>query len=555
MAAFRFQITQEMVDRFAELTGDRSSLHVDAAFARRSPFRRCVVHGLLPVMYLSRCAFQVKDRNRVRLTELTARFLKPAFPGTTLELTWSEHTDPSIESTDPEAQTYTYSIARAPAGEPVTTGMFRIVPDDGDSTAEPNHRANDEEALSIIPVALQERSAVFDDLTKGEEAAFPVRIARSHVAALREILSLGTIEAGNDAESADPFGRTLLYAACSSTYVGMCMPGRFATYTELHSTWNRQTPGAMKASFAGKVSFLSPSTQTAVAQFTIRSDQSHERLGQGKVKVRVNDPQTEMPSMADVRQAVDMGLRDRVVLVTGASRGMGETMAKLFGAHHARVVVNYYRGDEDAHRVAREITDAGGQALPVQADVSDAAAVSRLIAEVTHTFGPVEILVNNAVGDYEARPFQNLQWEEVQYDLDVIVKGAFNCCQAVLPAMVERGFGRIVNLSTAAVEHPPINHSRYVVAKSALLGLTRSLAVEYAAHGICVNAVMPGFVETDLTANISKLIRDTTRQATPMKRHATPLDVARAVVYLASSWSGYTTGQQIAVTGGQPPFH
>jgi 3-oxoacyl-[acyl-carrier protein] reductase len=259
--------------------------------------------------------------------------------------------------------------------------------------------------------------------------------------------------------------------------------------------------------------------------------------------------------MTQIAKDAHLGLQDRVVLVTGASRGIGETIAKLFGAYGARVVVNYFRGEEDAERIVGEIVDAGGTALKAQADVSDSASVARLLELTVNTFGPVEILVNNAVGDYEAALFQELTWSDVQRDLDIILKGAFNCCQAVLPSMVDHGFGRIVNLSTVAVENPPAHHARYVIAKSALLGLTRSLAVEYAAHGICVNAVMPGLVETDLTSNLSHLVRDMMQKATPMQRHASPLDVARAVVFLGSDWAGYTTGQQIAVTGGQPPFH
>lgn len=198
---------------------------------------------------------------------------------------------------------------------------------------------------------------------------------------------------------------------------------------------------------------------------------------------------------------------DGVELVTGASLGPGETIAKMFGAHGARVVVNYHRGREDANRVASEIVEAGGEAASAQADVSVPDAVRQLVTRATREWGPVEVLVNNAASGYEARSFQDLQWTDVQRDLNVIVKGAFNCCRAVLPSMVEHEFGCIVNMSTTAVENPLDNHAGYVAAKSGLLGLTRSLAVEYANDGIRVNAVMPGMVETDLTANLSPMDR------------------------------------------------
>lgn len=545
----RFRITTAMVDAFAALTGDRSSLHVDEAFARRAPFRRRVVHGMLPVLYLSRCVPGTP-------IALSARFLKPVFPGDTLDLACTAEEEAGEGAGVTEGQAYTFTIARQASGETVTTGTVRVVAErtpPEDSTA-----SSTTAAPSVVPEALEERVAVFDDLTKGEIAAFPVRVTPAHRAALRDLLAQGIEPVPNEpAGPADALpAATWLHAACSSTYVGMCMPGRYATYTELTSTWlpPAEDEPPEETRFSGRVAFLSASTRTAVAKFTMEGSDG-TALGQGTVKVRVGEPPRAMPSMPEVQtRGTDLGLQGRVVLVTGASRGIGETTAKLFAAHGARVVVNYYRGAIDAERVVGEITEAGGEALAIGADVTDVAEVGRLVEQAEQAFGPIAVLVNNAAGDYAATDFAHLTWADLQRDLDVILKGAFTCCQAVLPAMVQAGFGRIVNLSTVAVEVPPPGHASYVAAKSALLGLTRSLAVEYAGHGVTVNAVMPGMVETDLTANVSSLVRETLRREIPLRRHAEPLDVARAVVYLASDWGAYTTGQQLAVTGGLPPF-
>lgn len=252
--------------------------------------------------------------------------------------------------------------------------------------------------------------------------------------------------------------------------------------------------------------------------------------------------------------ALDSGLKDKVVLITGASRGVGETTAKLFGLLGAKVIVNYYRGAEDAARIVSEIQAEGGDAVAAPADVARPDEVSSLVRLGVEKYGTIHILVNNAVRDYRPIPFLNLTWDEIQRDLDVVGKGAFLCCQHVIPLMLAQGEGKIINISSVAVDNPPVDQTKYVMAKSALVGLTRSLSVEYAARNIQVNLVVPNFVETDLVAHIPDGFRRKIARDTPMQRLASPIEVAQAVVFLASSSSSFTTGQKIMVTGGGAPY-
>ena len=172
----------------------------------------------------------------------------------------------------------------------------------------------------------------------------------------------------------------------------------------------------------------------------------------------------------------------------------------------------------------------------------------------TTLWGSVDILVNNAVRDYDAVSFSDIDWPDIQESMNVVVRGAFNCCKAAIPGMLDNGGGKIVNIGSLATEAPAPNQLKYVLSKSALVGLTRSIAVDYAAKNIQANLVCPSLIETELVAHIPKTFRDKVASDTPMQRNATTSDVAQAVVYLASSHSSFVTGQRIMVTGGLTPF-
>ena len=249
-------------------------------------------------------------------------------------------------------------------------------------------------------------------------------------------------------------------------------------------------------------------------------------------------------------------LRDRVALVTGSSRGIGASIARALGAHGATVAINYLSSESLAREVAADVEAAGGRAEAFRADVTDADAVTAMVAAIDERFGPVDVLVNSALRAYAFDPLARrtaweIEWKDYERQFAGSVGGAFNACRAVLPGMRERGNGRVVNLVTDLIERPSIGYHDYTTAKTALLGFSRNLATDLGPFGITVNCVAPGLVyPTDASRLTTDEQRDELEAATPLRRLARPEDVAGAVLYFASDWSSFVTGACLYVDGG-----
>ncbi|WP_445633859.1 Short-chain dehydrogenase [Nostoc sp. DSM 114161] len=243
-------------------------------------------------------------------------------------------------------------------------------------------------------------------------------------------------------------------------------------------------------------------------------------------------------------------MANRVALVTGASRGIGAEIAKLFGRHGAAVGANYYSNEAAAQSVVDAIVAEGGKAVAVKADVKDPRQVEVMVQQVVEALGPIDTLVLNAAGSFKVAPFTEYSWEDFEAKLLGEVKSTFHPVKAVVPAMIEQNKGCIIVMSSEYSRFAGQGFSAHSTAKSALDALVKSLAFELGPHGIRVNAVSPGLTITDASAFVPQERRDAIAQMTPLRRIGVPEDIASAVLLLASEHSRFITGAYLPVNGG-----
>ncbi|MGH7174712.1 MAG: 3-oxoacyl-ACP reductase FabG [Gemmataceae bacterium] len=244
-----------------------------------------------------------------------------------------------------------------------------------------------------------------------------------------------------------------------------------------------------------------------------------------------------------------MRLKDHIALVTGGSRGIGRAIARAFAVEGAAVAVVYRGSAEAANQVAAEIRALGRKALALQTDVADADAVQACVQRVEQELGPVSILVNNA-GVIADDLFVRMKAEAWNKVIGTNLGGVFHFCHAVAFGMMQRRAGRIINVSSVAADHVNMGQTNYSASKGAINAFTRALAVELAKRGVTVNAIAPGFVETDMSAAVRNKAGDRIAKYIPMRRLGQPEDIARVAVFLASADSAYVTGQVLTVDGG-----
>ena len=244
-----------------------------------------------------------------------------------------------------------------------------------------------------------------------------------------------------------------------------------------------------------------------------------------------------------------MEIENKISLVSGSSRGIGRAIALALAEDGSDVVVNYHSNSAAADEVVAAIKKLGRRAMAIQADVTDRDQVIAMIEKAQEAFGVIQILVNNA-GITRDRSFLKLspeQWREV---IVTNLDGAFNLTGRLLPNMIESKWGRVINITSIVGQIGNFGQSNYAVAKGGLMAFTKTLAREVALKGVTVNAVSPGYIETDMTASVPAQVLDQVRAMTPIGRLGKPEEVAAAVQFLASPRAGFITGTIINVNGG-----
>jgi 3-oxoacyl-[acyl-carrier protein] reductase len=338
-----------------------------------------------------------------------------------------------------------------------------------------------------------------------------------------------------------PVVHGMLTASFLSRVIGAELPGPGAVWYE--QTLRFLSPARVNEAITvlARVTQKSEAQRILILSTKITGDDGR-LLVEGEAKVKVIETQIEEDSMSQDKGAV---------IITGASRGIGAAVARTLAADGFAVAVNYDQDEAGAFEVARSIETAGGRAMVFRADVTDEVAVQAMVEAVEAAFGPLSGVVNNAGGPVRLQTFDALAWEDFQSHLDVQLKGAFHVCQAVLPRLVARGGGVVINIGSVAAENvPPIRMTAYAAAKAALMCLSRSLAQEFGPKGVRVNCVAPGMVNTGLIANFPDKAKMVTKMQTPLRRLAEQGDVAGAVAFLFSERAAFLSGQTLRVCGG-----
>ncbi len=248
-------------------------------------------------------------------------------------------------------------------------------------------------------------------------------------------------------------------------------------------------------------------------------------------------------------QKPNLGLADRVAIVTGGSRGIGKAVVALLASSGTHVVVNYVKDEAAATATVNLAQSHNVKALAIQGDVSKLGDAERLVKETVEHFGRVDFLICNA-GIWEGAPVERISEDLWDKTLDINLKGTWSLCRATVPIMKQQRFGRIVIVSSTAGQRGEPNFSNYAASKGGQISFTKSLAPELGPFGIHVNCVAPGWVETEMTADALANADESINKGIPLGRVATPDDIAGAIVFLCSEWANHITGEVLNVNGG-----
>ncbi len=341
-----------------------------------------------------------------------------------------------------------------------------------------------------------------------------------------------------------PVVHGMLTASFISTIIGTKLPGEGSLWYEQQTRFLAPVRIGEQIRVWAKVKHKSLAQRVVVLE-TVVFGEDGRRVIEGEAKVKVTQQQTNkgMSMPEDIKGAV---------IVSGGSRGIGAAISKSLAAEGYFVAINYFNGEQQAAELEMVIKKSGGLANKYQADIRDRNAVERMVDQVGDDCGGIfSGVVNNASGPIHAADFIDLDWEDMQGHIDVQLKGAFNLTRSVLPRLIEKKCGHILNIASIyADDVPPSKLLPYSTVKAALVAFSKSLAVDYGVHGIRVNCISPGMTMTDLIANVPEKTKMLTKMQTPLRRLAVPDDIAGVAAFLFSDPASFITGQNIRVCGG-----
>ena len=343
-----------------------------------------------------------------------------------------------------------------------------------------------------------------------------------------------------------PVVHGMLGASFISTIIGTKIPGDGALWFSQSLDFLMPVRVGDRLTVRAEVIKKDESTRVVELQTDIYN-QNRQKVTQGVAKVKVVEQEVGRSILPDSANQN----RRQVALVVGGSGGIGSATSIALAKAGYDVAIHYFKNSAAAEALCSSIEDYEVDACVWGCDITNADEVRVMIDGVTRRLGAISILINCSTQVTPAIKFSELQWSDFSGHLDQQIKGAFNLTQSIVPFMESAGYGKIIHIDTKFTDAPEPNLLPYITAKSALRGFSKSIALDLASKGILVNMVSPGMTDTDLIADVPERIRMVASARTPMKRLASPMDIANVIVFLVSDSAGYLCGETIRVNGGQ----
>jgi 3-oxoacyl-[acyl-carrier protein] reductase len=341
-----------------------------------------------------------------------------------------------------------------------------------------------------------------------------------------------------------PVAHGMLSATFISTIIGTKLPGDGALW--FSQSFEFLLPVRVGDQITIKAEVIKKEKRTNSIELTTDIfNQNKEKVTSGIAKVKVIEQVVEKTNDKLVT------LKEKVALVVGGTGGIGRATCIQLAKDGFKVAIHYHNNIEGAKDIKKQIVALGGNAIVVQADITKISEISNMVSSILRKLNTITVLANCSTSHLPNIKFQNLEWTDIQKQLDINILGTFNLLKSITPVMIDSKYGKVINISTQAIEKINSDWSHYITAKSALNGFSKALALELAPKGIRINLVSPGMTDTDLVANMPEKIKLLSAAQTPLRRIAQPEDIANAISFLASTKSDYLSGETIRVNGGQ----